>query len=99
MSRPIQSGSIRLPALAALLALGFGLELLLPGRSLYRWDTLVYTWPLADEVRRQILTGHWPFWADGICCGTPLLGNPRAAALYPLNLLWLLLPLAGDFRN
>lgn len=88
----------RLAGLAGILSLLFGAELLIPGRSLYRWDTLVYTWPLAAEVKRQILTGHWPFWADGVCCGTPLLGNPRAAALYPLNILWILLPLKTGYH-
>ena len=88
----------KLAALAGILSLFFGAELLIPQRSLYRWDTLVYTWPLAAEVKRQILTGHWPFWTDGICCGTPLLGNPRAAAFYPLNILWILLPLKVGYH-
>ena len=67
--------------------------LFLPGASLYRWDTLVYSWPLLLETRAQWLSGHWPFWAGSICNGTPLLENINAGVLYPLRALLWLLPL------
>ena len=53
----------------------FGWELLHPHRSLFRWDTLVYNWPVLLEARAQFLAGHMPFWASSFCCGTPLLEN------------------------
>ena len=46
------------------MAFVFAGELLVPGRSLFRWDTLIYTWPMVQEARAQILAGHWPFWAS-----------------------------------
>ena len=67
--------------------------LFLPGASLYRWDTLVYSWPILLETRAQWLSGHWPFWAGSICNGTPLLENINAGVLYPLRALLWLLPL------
>lgn len=67
--------------------------LFLPGASLYRWDTLVYSWPILLETRAQWLSGHWPFWAASICNGTPLLENINAGVLYPLRALLWLLPL------
>lgn len=76
-----------------LVALVFAGELLLPGRSLFRWDTLIYNWPLVAEARSQLLAGHWPFWTTSICAGTPLLENINAGVLYPLKLLLYLLPL------
>ena len=81
--------------LLALLCAG---ELLLPGRSLFRWDTLLYNWPVILEARSQILSGHWPFWASSFCCGTPLLENINAGVLYPLRLLCWLLPLRAGYH-
>ena len=72
-------------------------ELFIPGRTLYRWDTFVYTWPLLVEARAQILSGHMPFWADGVCAGTPLLENINAGVLYPLRLICWFLPLKFGF--
>jgi len=92
--------SERYPVQAGRLLGGYGLvsillagELLLPGRSLYRWDTLLYNWPLIVEARAQILSGYLPFWADSICCGTPLLENINAGLLYPLRAICWFLPL------
>jgi len=81
-----------------LLALLFAGELLIPGRSLFRWDTLLYNWPIVLETRSQVLSGHWPFWASSFCCGTPLLENINAGVLYPLRLLCWLLPLRAGYH-
>lgn len=77
----------------AALSLLFGWDLLCPGRSLFRWDTLLYNWPVALETRTQFLAGRMPFWASSFCCGTPLLENINAGVLYPLRVLCWLLPL------
>ena len=69
-----------------------------PGHSLYRWDTLVYNWPLALEIRDQWAAGHLPFWTDAFLCGTPLLANPNAGILYPPNLLIHLLPFPWGYQ-
>ena len=75
----------------------FAWELLCPGRSLYRWDTLLYNWPALLETREQILSGHLPFWASSFCCGTPLLANINAGVLYPLRILCWILPLKAGY--
>jgi hypothetical protein len=80
-----------------LVALVFAAELLVPGRSLYRGDTL-FTWPVLLEARSQILSGHWPFWASSYCNGTPLLASAAAAVLYPLRWLCWLLPLKAGYH-
>lgn len=76
----------------------FGWELLAPGRSLYRWDTLLYNWPMILEARDQILAGHWPFWASSFCCGTPLLANITVGVLYPLRIVNWVLPLKAGYH-
>lgn len=90
------------PFLLALLylapALLFCGGLFLPGRSLYRWDTLLYNWPILLETRSQWLSGHFPFWASSFCCGTPLLANINAGVLYPMRLLCWLLPLRFGYH-
>lgn len=81
-----------------LLAALFSIELLLPGRSLYRWDTVFYNWPVLLETRAQLLAGHFPFWASSFCCGTPLLENINAGVLYPLRLPCWILPLPFGYH-
>lgn len=81
-----------------LLAALFCWELLVPGRSLYRWDTLLYNWPVLVETRAQILAGHLPFWTSAFCCGTPLLENINAGVLYPLRALCWLLPVRPGYH-
>jgi len=80
------------------LALMFGWELLIPGRSLYRWDMLLYNWPIVVETRTQWLSGRWPFWASAFCCGTPLLPNINAGVLYPLRLPCWVLPMPFGYH-
>ncbi|MBN1268555.1 MAG: hypothetical protein JXB04_03130, partial [Kiritimatiellae bacterium] len=76
----------------------FAWELLTPGRTLYRWDALIYNWPIALETRSQWLSGHLPFWAASFCCGTPLLENINAGVLYPLRVLCWVLPLIPGYH-
>lgn len=73
-------------------------ELLGPGRSLYRWDTLLYNWPMLIETRAQLLAGHFPFWTSSFCGGTPLLGNINAGVLYPLRWICWLLPVRVGYQ-
>ena len=87
-----------LPVFCLFLALIFAGELLVPGRSLYRWDTLIYNWPVVVNARAQWLSGHLPFWDDSICCGTPLLENINAGVLYPPRLICWLLPLKTGYH-
>lgn len=65
----------------------FAGELLLPGRVFYRWDTVVYLWPLLKEAGEQWMAGQAPFWMSSVACGTPLLANINLGLMYPLR--WL----------
>lgn len=100
---PFSGGSLRqrifLWAFAyLLLSVVFGWELLLPGRSLYQWDTLLYNWPVLVEARAQWLSGRLPFWAPSFCCGTPLLENINAGLFYPLRAMCWLLPVKMGYH-
>jgi hypothetical protein len=86
--------AVALLAFTALLCL----PALLPGHFLFRWDTLVYNWPMALEIRGQWLAGHIPFWSDAFQCGVPLLANPNAGVLYPPALLIHLLPFPWGYQ-
>jgi len=95
----IPSSTLNSPVtLSFLLALLFAGELLIPGHRLFRWDTIVYNYPLTIAARSQLLSGHIPFWTDQICCGTPLLANINAGLLYPLRVLCWLLPLSAGYH-
>jgi len=67
--------------------------LLIGGRVLF-WGTPIlqfYEWrQLAVEAYRA---GHFPLWTEALGCGAPLLANLQSAALYPLNLIYLVFPI------
>jgi len=95
----MRGSSWAVPAVGYLAAsVVFAWELLWPGRSLHRWDTLLYNWPLLLETREQLLSGHLPFWASSFCCGTPLLANINAGVLYPLRIVCWLLPVTPGYH-
>jgi hypothetical protein len=66
-------------------------ELLL-GRVLFHGDALVYQWPEKLMIREALLAGRLPWLNPYILCGAPVVGNPDAGSLYPLNLLLVLGP-------
>ena len=54
-----------------------------PFLQFYEWRQLV-----VDAYR----AGHFPLWNEALGCGAPLLANLQAAALYPLNVIYLMAP-------
>ena len=62
------------------------------GEVLY-WGTLLFQfWPWHQLVKTSLLAGEWPLWNSLLGNGTPLLANLQSAVFYPLNLLYLLIP-------
>src|SRR3954465_4407342 len=51
-----------------------------------------YYYPLLRRVQQEWEAGRWPLWAPEASAGTPLLGNPTAAVLYPGKLVFFALP-------
>jgi hypothetical protein len=59
----------------------------LPGRYVVGFDTYAYSGPNIEVTERALRSGRLPILNDLIFGGVPHLGNPSAAALYPPNLL------------
>jgi hypothetical protein len=56
-------------------------------------DWGLFSFPVATFHKECVWSGEWPVWNPYSCCGTPFLAQFNTLALYPLSLLYLLLPL------
>ncbi|WP_165066220.1 YfhO family protein [Paludisphaera rhizosphaerae] len=72
--------------------------ILLRGRQLAFQDAGHFYYPLLRRVQQEWDAGRWPLWAPEASAGTPLLGNPTAAVLYPGKLVFFVLPHAWAVR-
>jgi hypothetical protein len=80
--------------------LGCGLALLLffyraalfQGEQFGFRDAAHYYYPLYHKVQEEWNAGRWPLWDPSENAGMPLLGNPTAAVLYPLKVIYAILP-------
>lgn len=63
---------------------------LLCGHSLYASEILSHWFGQKFFIRSQLLNGNLPVLDPHVLCGSPLLENFEAAALYPLNVLLLM---------
>lgn len=61
-------------------------------------DLQEFFWPIYYFVKEQIIKNHQiPFWNNMILSGTPLLPDPQAPIFYPLNIIFLFLPINTAF--
>ena len=73
-----------------------GLTVACYGRALFRGEQFAYRdaahyyYPLHQRVQAEWDAGRWPLWEPEENGGTPLLGNPTAAVLYPGKLIFAL---------
>ncbi|SIN73847.1 membrane protein YfhO [Singulisphaera sp. GP187] len=51
-----------------------------------------FYYPLLERVQQEWDAGRWPLWSQEASAGTPLLGNPTAAVLYPGKFIFFVLP-------
>jgi hypothetical protein len=80
-----------------MLAALFG-DVLLRDRQFAFQDAGHYYYPLLRRVQQEWDAGRVPLWAPEASAGTPLLGNPTAAVLYPGKLVFFALPFPWAFR-
>jgi hypothetical protein len=83
-------------------SLFLGFILILPFVLFWRWlfkgevlfwgTSLLQFWPWHELTKTSALAGEWPLWNPLLGNGTPLLANFQTAFFYPLNLLYLFLP-------
>lgn len=64
------------------------------GEVLFWGTSLLQFWPWHYLVKTSILKGEWPLWNPLLGNGTPLLANLQTAVFYPLNLIYLIIPVA-----
>src|SRR4051812_42102582 len=86
-----------LAGLAILVISCFGAALFGGGQFAFR-DAAHFYYPLYERVQQEWAAGRLPLWEPGENGGTPLLGNPTAAVLYPGKVLFALVPYAWGMR-
>ncbi len=80
-------------------------SLVMFGRVLFQDEQFAFQdaghfyYPLVQRVQQEWDAGRWPLWAPEASAGTPLLGNPTAAVLYPGKLVFFLLPYPWAMRG
>ncbi len=61
-------------------------------------DSAHFYYPLHWRVQQEWSAGRLPLWEPGSSGGSPILGSPMAAVLYPGKLVFALLPYAWGIR-
>lgn len=62
-----------------------------------RWDSIAQFYPWRLFAARTVDAGLLPLWNPYQFCGTPFVANSQSAVLYPLNVLFYLLPVPYAF--
>jgi hypothetical protein len=89
--RRLSTFGLALGCLTVLLLAVFRSVLFHDGQFAFQ-DAGHYYYPLLERVQQEWRAGRWPLWAPEASAGTPLLGNPTAAVLYPGKFVFFLLP-------
>lgn len=78
----------------------FGLDLL-RGGIISSGDTDVFLafYHTRGFAAREILAGNFPLWNPHIYSGSPFLADPEIGMLYPLNMVYLILPLPAAINT
>jgi len=82
----------RAPILLTLLTILMFAPLLFGDRVLYLGTPMLQFVPWRQAAAEQLKAGWLPLWLQGVGAGAPLLANHQTAALYPLNILFLVWP-------
>lgn len=90
-ARPTASVGLALACLVGMVLFTFG-PALFENQQFAFQDAGHYYYPLLERVQQEWDAGRWPLWAPEASAGTPLIGNPTAAVLYPGKLVFFLLP-------
>ena len=68
------------------------------GGKVLAWGVyMLQFYPWRQLAVEQIRAGHWPLWNPYLGAGTPLAANLQTATFYPLNILFLLMPVERAF--
>ncbi len=83
----------RFPLLLGLALAAIYFPVLLGGQTFYYRDFGVLATPTAYFHKMSILGGQFPFWNPYSNCGAPFLAQWGTMVLYPLSLIYVLLPM------
>jgi hypothetical protein len=89
--------TVSLTCLVAMLAAFFGKVLFGGGQFAFR-DAATLYYPLYARVHQEWAAGRLPLWEPGKDGGTPMLGDPVAAVLYPGQILFAFVPYPWGIR-
>lgn len=84
----------RFAILLALLICATFPDVIVGGRTFFHRDFAVFGYPLASYHRECFWRGELPLWTPLSYCGLPFLAQWNTMTLYPLSLLYLLLPIS-----
>ena len=84
----------RFAILLALLICATFADVIVGGRTFFHRDFAVFGYPLAAYHRECFWRGELPLWTPLSYCGLPFLAQWNTMTLYPLSLIYLLLPLS-----
>jgi len=62
------------------------------GRIVFDFDIWLFFYPLRQYAVDALQSGRFPLWSPEIFFGSPFFANAQTAVLYPLNAVFLLLP-------
>src|SRR4051812_21969878 len=84
---------------AGLLALSFAFytPLSTSNRIAYDFDIWAFFYPLRQYAADALRDGRFPLWNPDIFLGSPFYANAQTALLYPLNLVFLVLPVPAAY--
>ncbi len=88
---------VAVAALAAMVVACYG-GVLFGGQQFAFRDSAHFYYPLYWRVQQEWSAGRLPMWEPGANGGTPMLGTPMAAVLYPGKLVFALVPYAWGVR-
>ena len=86
------------PLLLLLLGILFFADLLFTSKNFYFRDVTNFHYPLRKVMIDSWARGELPLWNPRVYLGQPMLANPNYMALYPTNLLHLVLPFGYAFK-
>src|SRR6516165_11059302 len=91
MPRLVGDCGLAMACVVGLTVACFG-PVLSPGRQLAYRDFSDFYYPLYQRVQQEWDAGRIPLWEIEENSGMPLLGNPTAAVLYPLKVVFAWVP-------
>jgi hypothetical protein len=86
---------VRFAVILAVLIAAFFPEVIFAGKAFVFRDFGIFTYPVAYYHRESFWRGELPLWNPLSNCGIPFLAQWNTAALYPLSLIYFVLPLTA----